>query len=105
MELLTDLEAQQLPAASRRRRVSWHLSCATGAGQAPCLTLRENTERPVTVKEGTNRIVGNDPGRIVREALAVLDGAGKAGRTPELWDGRAAERIVAGLRTGFQTGG
>ena len=59
----------------------------------------------MTVKEGTNRIVGNDPGRIVREALAVLDGAGKAGRTPELWDGRAAERIVAGLRTGFQTGG
>jgi len=71
----------------------------------PCLTLRENTERPVTVTQGTNRIVGNDPGRIVREALAVLDGKSKAGRTPELWDGRAAERIVAGLRTGFQTGG
>jgi UDP-N-acetylglucosamine 2-epimerase (non-hydrolysing) len=60
----------------------------------PCLTLRENTERPVTVTEGTNRIVGNDPQRIVSEALAVLDGEGEAGRTPELWDGRAAERIV-----------
>ena len=71
----------------------------------PCLTLRENTERPVTVTQGTNRIVGNEPGRIVSEALAVLDGKSKAGRTPELWDGRAAERIVAGLRTGFQTGG
>ena len=60
----------------------------------PCLTLRENTERPVT--EGTNRIVGNDPERIVTEALAVLNG--KAGRVPELWDSQAAERIVAVLR-------
>ena len=59
----------------------------------PCLTLRENTERPVTVTEGTNTIVGNDPGRIVTEALAILDGKGKAGQVPELWDGRAAERI------------
>jgi len=58
----------------------------------PCLTLRENTERPVTVTEGTNRIVGNDPERIVTEALTVLNG--KAGRVPELWDGRAASRIV-----------
>jgi len=60
----------------------------------PCLTLRENTERPVTVTQGTNRIVGNEPGRIVSEALAVLDGKSKAGRTPELWDGQAAKRIV-----------
>ena len=64
------------------------------------LTLRENTERPVTVTQGTNRIVGNDPQRIVSEALAVLDGAGRAGRTLELWDGRAAERIVAVLHSG-----
>jgi len=60
----------------------------------PCLTLRENTERPVTVTQGTNRIVGNEPGRIVSEALAVLDSEGEAGRTPELWDGQAAKRIV-----------
>ena len=60
----------------------------------PCLTLRENTEWPVTVTEGTNRIVGNDPERIVSEASAVLNGKGKAGRTPELWDGKAAKRIV-----------
>ena len=60
----------------------------------PCLTLRENTERPVTVTQGTNTVVGSDSQRIVAEALAVLDGKGKAGRVPELWDGKAAERIV-----------
>ena len=64
----------------------------------PCLTLRENTERPVTVTEGTNVLVGNDPSRITAEARAVLAGRGKAGRIPELWDGHAAERIVAILR-------
>jgi UDP-N-acetylglucosamine 2-epimerase (non-hydrolysing) len=51
----------------------------------------------VTVTEGTNRIVGNDPVRIVSEALAALNGEGKAGRMPELWDGRAAEWIVSVL--------
>lgn len=63
----------------------------------PCLTLRENTERPVTVDEGTNTIVGVDPQRIVAAAEAVLAGKGKAGRRPRLWDGRAAERIVETL--------
>jgi UDP-N-acetylglucosamine 2-epimerase (non-hydrolysing) len=48
----------------------------------------------VTVTQGTNTIVGCNPARIVTEALAVLGGKGKAGRTPELWDGRAAGRIV-----------
>ena len=60
----------------------------------PCLTLRENTERPVTVTQGTNVVVGCDPGRIVTEALAIVDGKSKAGRVPELWDGQAASRIV-----------
>jgi len=46
------------------------------------------------VTEGTNAIVGCDPARIVTEALAILDGKSKAGRVPELWDGRAASRIV-----------
>jgi len=64
----------------------------------PCLTLRENTERPVTVTQGTNTIVGPDPQRIVAEALAVLDDNSKAGRVPELWDGHAAERIIEILR-------
>jgi UDP-N-acetylglucosamine 2-epimerase (non-hydrolysing) len=61
----------------------------------PCLTLRENTERPVTVTQGTNTIVGCDPERIVTQALAILGSRDKAGRVPELWDGRAAGRIVA----------
>jgi UDP-N-acetylglucosamine 2-epimerase (non-hydrolysing) len=63
----------------------------------PCLTLRPNTERPITVTEGTNRVVGNDPETIKREALAALDAPPRPGRVPELWDGRAAERIVEAI--------
>ncbi|RPH63390.1 MAG: UDP-N-acetylglucosamine 2-epimerase (non-hydrolyzing) [Burkholderiales bacterium] len=63
----------------------------------PCVTLRENTERPVTVEEGTNTVVGVDPARIVAAADAVLAGRGKTGRRPQFWDGRAAERIVETL--------
>jgi UDP-N-acetylglucosamine 2-epimerase (non-hydrolysing) len=64
----------------------------------PCLTLRENTERPVTVSRGTNRLVGSDRDRIVREARRILKpgrkpGRRKAARIP-LWDGRAASRIA-----------
>jgi UDP-N-acetylglucosamine 2-epimerase (non-hydrolysing) len=64
----------------------------------PCLTLRSNTERPVTVEVGTNIIVGTRPERIVAEAMRLLDGNQRRGSTPPLWDGRAAERIVAILR-------
>ncbi len=60
----------------------------------PCLTLRENTERPVTVTQGTNEIVGLDRPRIVESVDRVLRGEGKEGRIPDLWDGHAAERIV-----------
>ncbi len=60
----------------------------------PCLTLRENTERPITVEEGTNTVVGTDPERILAAARAILAGSGKRGRTPALWDGHAGERIV-----------
>jgi UDP-N-acetylglucosamine 2-epimerase (non-hydrolysing) len=60
----------------------------------PCLTLRKNTERPVTVTVGTNVIVGTDPARIVAEATKALGGNGKKGRLPERWDGRAAGRIA-----------
>ena len=63
----------------------------------PCLTLRKNTERAVTVTQGTNVVVGCDPERIVTEAMAILDGRNKTKRVPEFWDGRAAERIVAVL--------
>lgn len=59
----------------------------------PCLTLRENTERPITVTEGTNTVVGRDPARISAEAARVLT-EGVEPRRPELWDGRAAERIA-----------
>jgi UDP-N-acetylglucosamine 2-epimerase (non-hydrolysing) len=59
-----------------------------------CLTLRQNTERPVTVTEGTNVIAGNDPEIIKREAFAALEGKSRSGRAPELWDGHAARRIV-----------
>ena len=60
----------------------------------PCLTLRENTERPITIEQGTNRLVGSDPEKIVAEALAILDGPPRKGRIPEGWDGQAAERIA-----------
>ncbi len=60
----------------------------------PCLTMRENTERPVTVTEGTNQIVGRDPVRIREGARRILSGSAPEGRIPELWDGAAAKRIV-----------
>ena len=67
----------------------------------PCLTLRENTERPVTVELGTNRIVGTDTGRIVSAAALALaeprEAAAEHKRLPPLWDGRAAPRIVEAL--------
>lgn len=67
----------------------------TTALGVPCVTIRENTERPVTVEEGSNVLAGTDPEVIVREAHKVLRGEGKQGRRPHLWDGKAAERIVA----------
>lgn len=64
----------------------------------PCLTLRANTERPITVEEGTNVVVGTDPAQVSTEVDHILAGEGKRGRRPELWDGRAAERIAVILR-------
>lgn len=66
----------------------------TTALGVPCLTLRESTERPITISEGTNLLIGTDPIRILAAAQDVLAGKGKAGRIPPLWDGHAAERIV-----------
>jgi len=60
----------------------------------PCLTLRENTERPVTIDVGTNVLVGMDPDKIIAEALNILSGKRKVGAIPELWDGNSASRIV-----------
>ena len=69
----------------------------TTALGVPCLTLRENTERPITIEQGTNTLVGRDRDAILREVEEILAGRGKRGRVPELWDGRAAERIAAHL--------
>jgi UDP-N-acetylglucosamine 2-epimerase (non-hydrolysing) len=60
----------------------------------PCLTLRDTTERPITIKEGTNVLVWNDTERIVEEAFKILEGRGKKAKIPEYWDGKTAERIV-----------
>jgi UDP-N-acetylglucosamine 2-epimerase (non-hydrolysing) len=76
----------------------------TTAFGVPCLTLRENTERPVTVEVGTNILVGLDEETIVREAFKIADGRGKKGNIPEGWDGRTAERIVNALRARASSG-
>lgn len=64
----------------------------------PCLTFRDSTERPITISEGTNHLVGLDPARTGAAADAILAQATGKGRIPELWDGGAGERIVAVLR-------
>jgi UDP-N-acetylglucosamine 2-epimerase (non-hydrolysing) len=76
----------------------------TTALGVPCITIRENTERPVTVDEGSNVLVGTDPVRIVAEARKVLRGEGKQGRRPQLWDGQAAQRIVQVLANAMNQG-
>ncbi len=73
----------------------------TTALGVPCITLRENTERPITVDEGTNTIVGTDAQRIVDVAYEIIAHGGKRGCVPEYWDGRAAERIVTFLEQRF----
>ncbi|BCO07667.1 hypothetical protein GF1_00430 [Desulfolithobacter dissulfuricans] len=62
--------------------------------QVPCVTLRENTERPVTVTVGTNYLIGTDPDRIMETVTEILSGQGKQGEIPPLWDGQAGDRIV-----------
>ena len=60
----------------------------------PCLTIRENTERPITITQGTNTLVGLKKEKIIKEAMKILKGKGKKGKRPELWDGKASNRIV-----------
>ena len=71
----------------------------TTALAVPCLTMRENTERPITVDEGTNTLVGRDHGAILDAIAEIRSRGGKRGRRPELWDGRAAQRIARHLST------
>ena len=70
----------------------------TTALGVPCLTLRENTERPITIAEGTNTLVGPDPAAILAAFGEVMANGGKTGRIPEYWDGRAAMRIAHTLK-------
>jgi UDP-N-acetylglucosamine 2-epimerase (non-hydrolysing) len=69
----------------------------TTALSVPCLTMRENTERPITIEQGTNTLVGRERALIVRLVDEILATGGKRGRTPEFWDGQAAERIATHL--------
>lgn len=66
----------------------------TTALGVPCLTVRENTERPITITNGTNTLVGTDMELLTREVAQILAGQGKGGRVPPLWDGLASERIA-----------
>ena len=66
----------------------------------PCLTTRWNTERPITIEEGTSTLVGNDPAKLRRGLRAILEGTYKLGRCPALWDGQAAQRMARVLVDG-----
>jgi UDP-N-acetylglucosamine 2-epimerase (non-hydrolysing) len=66
----------------------------TTALNVPCITVRENTERPITIEEGTNCLVDIDKNEILRTAQTILCGKAVKGKCPALWDGKAAERIV-----------
>lgn len=60
----------------------------------PCITIRENTERPITLTEGTNELAGTDTAKIIGFAEKIIEGKWKTGKIPELWDGHTAERII-----------
>jgi UDP-N-acetylglucosamine 2-epimerase (non-hydrolysing) len=70
----------------------------------PCLTVRDTTERPVTVSEGTNTLVGINPMRLYQEIQHILHGNAKRGQIPSLWDGQTAERIVHIIKALFEAG-
>jgi UDP-N-acetylglucosamine 2-epimerase (non-hydrolysing) len=69
----------------------------------PCLTVRKNTERPITVEMGTNIVVGQDMERLKSEVYNILDGKAKQGKIPLLWDGKASERIADIIVKGMGT--
>jgi UDP-N-acetylglucosamine 2-epimerase (non-hydrolysing) len=65
----------------------------------PCMTLRDNTERPETVSMGTNALIGSDPNKLAPALDRLFAGDWQQGAVPELWDGRTGERIVAALES------
>ena len=67
----------------------------------PCLTLRENTERPITITEGSNQLVGTSPKVLREKAQEILKDPEKEYPKPSLWDGKAAQRIVSDLKSRF----
>ena len=67
----------------------------------PCLTLRENTERPITVTHGTNQVIGSSPKRVLTEAMKVLEAPRSTLASPPLWDGHASERTISILKKQF----
>lgn len=69
--------------------------------QIPCLTLRENTERPSTISLGTNKLIGFEPAQILKEIAEIENGNGKKGIIPPFWDGKATERIVELIANDF----
>jgi UDP-N-acetylglucosamine 2-epimerase (non-hydrolysing) len=77
----------------------------TTALGVPCVTLRENTERPITITDGTNTIVGTNPAKIMQCVDEILLTGGKSGRAPEYWDGNAARRIVDEIVRRYQLAG
>ncbi len=76
----------------------------TTALGVPCVTLRDNTERPITVEQGTNTVAGRDPARILAAVEGIVTTGGKRGRVPELWDGKAGQRIAAYLQKWLRGG-
>jgi len=71
----------------------------TTALGVPCLTVRDNTERPITITDGTNKLVGSNPDVLPAEVDAVLAGNGRRGQVPALWDGKAGERAAEAIRS------
>jgi len=66
----------------------------TTALDIPCLTLRNITERPITLTQGINTLIGNEKDKIIEEAIKILENGGKKENCPTFWDGKAAKRVI-----------